>query len=82
MGKTILSRDMTPEEVEKLLREKKSQLLTGFVSKRRKRTFSAFLVVGEDGNVGFEFPPREEEAASGAAKKTTRRTTKRTSSKE
>ena len=82
MGKTILSRDMTPEEVEKLLREKKSQLLTGFVSKRRKRTFSAFLVVGEDGNVGFEFPPREEGAASGAAKKTTRRTTKRTSSKE
>jgi topoisomerase IA-like protein len=33
-------------------------LLTGFVSARTRRKFSAFLVSDKDGKVGFEFEPR------------------------
>ena len=34
-------------------------LLTGFVSARTGRSFKAFLVLKDDGKVGFEFAPRE-----------------------
>jgi DNA topoisomerase-3 len=42
----------------KLLTEGKTDLLTGFVSARTRRKFSAFLVRDKDGKVGFEFEPR------------------------
>jgi DNA topoisomerase III len=38
--------------------------LTGFVSARTKRKFSAFLVRDKDGKVGFEFEPRPKAAPS------------------
>jgi DNA topoisomerase-3 len=41
-------------------------LLTGFVSVRTRRKFSAFLVRGADGKIGFEFEkkaPRKKSAA-------------------
>lgn len=81
MGKTILSRDIAPEEVKTLLRDKRTDLLTGFVSKKRgNRAFSAYLVLQKDGSVGFEFQAREEKADSTAKSATsTRRTTTRTS---
>jgi hypothetical protein len=33
-------------------------LLEKFVSRKSGRTFGAFLVLDENGKVGFEFPPR------------------------
>lgn len=66
MGKTILSRDIAPEEVTELLENKRTQLLKGFVSKRNQRAFSAFLVVTKKG-VGFEFEERKPRAKKAAA---------------
>jgi DNA topoisomerase-3 len=51
----------------KLLETGKTDLLRGFVSSRTKRKFSAFLVRGDDGKVGFEFEKKEPKAP--AAKK-------------
>lgn len=68
-GKIILQQNVEPEQVKKLLAGGKTDLLTNFVSKRNGRAFKAFLVVGKDGEIGFEFPPREGRTKSGAARK-------------
>ncbi len=70
MSRTILSREIEPEQMKKVLAEGKSELITGFVSQRTHRPFDAFLVLdARKGNVGFEFPPREPRR-KGAAKGT------------
>jgi DNA topoisomerase-3 len=65
-GKIILQRPIERAQMEKLLATGKTDLLHKFISKKG-RPFSAFLVRGGDGKVGFEFAPR---AAKGAAKGT------------
>lgn len=60
VGKKILSQEITPQQVQKIAAEKKSDLLTGFVSQRTRRKFSAYLVLGEEGKTTFEFPERGE----------------------
>ncbi len=68
-GKVILLQAIEREQMQKLLREGKTDLLRGFVSQRTKRPFSAFLKVGKDGKVGFEFEekkPKEAKAAKEA----------------
>ncbi|MDR3086932.1 MAG: DNA topoisomerase III [Azoarcus sp.] len=72
-GKIILQQPIEREQMQKLLAEGKTDLLRGFVSARTRRKFSAFLVRGKDGKVGFEFEPRAPKAAkpkAGAAAKT------------
>ena len=59
MGKTILRKTLTRSDVATMLRDGKTALLPGFVSARTGRTFKAFLVLKEDGKVGFEFAARE-----------------------
>ncbi len=69
-GKIILQRPIEREQIRKLIETKKTDLLHKFISKKG-RPFSAFLVVGEGGKVGFEFAPRAPKAggkAAGAAK--------------
>lgn len=67
LGKTILQKELQPDEVEKLFTEGKTALLDGFVSKRTKRAFKAHLTLDfESGKIGFEFAPRP---AKKAAKK-------------
>ncbi|HEX7329460.1 MAG TPA: DNA topoisomerase III [Casimicrobiaceae bacterium] len=67
-GRTILQRVVERAQMTKLLETGKSDLLQ-FVSARTRRPFSAFLVRGADGKVGFEFAPREGgRAARGAAR--------------
>lgn len=46
------------EQVSKLLQSGKTDLLKGFISKKG-RPFSAYLVVGPEGKVGFEFEQRK-----------------------
>lgn len=58
VGAIILQQRIEPAQMAKLLAEGKTDLLKGFVSKRTNRAFEAFLVLGQDGKVGFEFPPR------------------------
>ncbi|MFT4172993.1 MAG: DNA topoisomerase III [Rhodocyclaceae bacterium] len=66
-GKVILQQPIERDEMHKLLTTGRTDLLKGFVSARTRRKFSAFLVRGEDGKVGFEFEKREPKAP--AAKK-------------
>ncbi len=56
-GLIILQRNIEPAQMQKLLAEGKTDLLHGFISKKG-RPFSAFLVRGADGKIGFEFAPR------------------------
>lgn len=85
MGKTILQRTLSQEEAATLLAEGRTPLLDGFISKRTKRPFKAYLVWdAKKQSVGFEFEKREkaekpaegaaQEAAAAAPKRTTRRT--------
>jgi DNA topoisomerase III len=66
-GKLILQQPVEPAQMRKLLAEGKTDLLTGFVSARTKRKFSAFLVRDKAGKVSFEFEPRGEGASKRAA---------------
>jgi DNA topoisomerase-3 len=56
-GRVILQRPIEREQLEKLLATGRTDLLHRFIS-RKGRPFSAFLVRGTDGKVGFEFAPR------------------------
>jgi DNA topoisomerase-3 len=69
-GKVILQQPVERGQMQKLLAEGRTDLLRGFVSARTRRKFSAFLVRGEDGKVGFEFEPRAPKAAKAKAGKT------------
>ena len=69
-GKVILQQPVEREQMQKLLAEGRTDLLKNFVSNKTRRKFSAFLVRGKDGKVGFEFEKREPKApAKGAAAK-------------
>ena len=67
-GKVILQQEVGRGEMQKLLETGKTSLLKGFVSNRTRRKFSAYLVRGADGKVGFEFEARAPNAKSSAAK--------------
>ncbi|SFM31685.1 DNA topoisomerase III [Nitrosomonas communis] len=53
-GKIILNRAIEQEQIVKLLQTGKTNLLTKFISKKG-RPFSAYLVIGKDGKIEFEF---------------------------
>ena len=81
--RTVCKREITRDEAEYYLREKKTELLTDFTS-RFGRPFSATLVLKENGRHGFEFPPRKragdddgDGAASATKKKTRKKKTKK-----
>ena len=57
-GRTILQRPIDRTQMEKLLQAGRTDLMQ-FVSARTRRPFSAFLVRQKDGNIGFEFEPKD-----------------------
>ncbi|MET0732522.1 MAG: DNA topoisomerase, partial [Casimicrobiaceae bacterium] len=57
-GKVILQQPIERAQMEKLLKEGRTDVLRGFISNRTRRKFAAFLVRKPDGTVGFEFEPR------------------------
>ena len=59
MGRVILQREITEEEAEEILAKGSSPLLSGFVSKRTNRPFSALLKLHPKKGVVFEFPEQE-----------------------
>ncbi|MFN0300117.1 MAG: DNA topoisomerase III [Burkholderiales bacterium] len=79
-GKIILQRPIEIEQMRKLLATGRTDLLPRFISSRKGRPFSAFLVVKPDGMVGFEFAPREPKA--GAAKVAAKTTAEPTAKKK
>jgi Zn finger protein HypA/HybF involved in hydrogenase expression len=56
-SRTILGQPLDRAQLAKLLTDGRTDLLTQFVSKSG-RPFSAFLVLGDDGKIAFEFPSR------------------------
>ena len=56
-GRLILQQPIEREQMKKLLETGRTDLLTGFVSKKNRK-FKAFLVKQPDGKIGFEFQPR------------------------
>jgi DNA topoisomerase III len=66
-GKIILQRPIERAQMVKLLETGKTELLHKFIS-RKGRPFSAYLVAGKDGKVGFEFAEREPRSKTRAAK--------------
>jgi len=67
-GKVILQQEVARAEMQKLLETGKTSLLKGFVSNRTRKKFSAYLVRGADGKVGFEFEKRAPKVPKAAAK--------------
>jgi DNA topoisomerase-3 len=68
-GTIILQQPLERAQMVKLLTTGKTDLLTKFVSKKNGRTFKAFLALGKDGKISFEFEPRAPKAGGkGAAK--------------
>jgi DNA topoisomerase-3 len=61
IGKEILQRPIDLEQAQKLLSKGKTDLLDKFISGKTGKPFSAYLVLDENGKVGFEFPPRDME---------------------
>lgn len=77
IAKSILQNDITPEQATKLFAEGKTEVIEGFISRKTKRPFSAFLLLDpKTGKLGFEFPPRKKKVAKkkSKAKKTTKKT--------
>jgi len=65
IGKSILQREIPPDQALKLIAEGKTDLLRGFVSNRTKRKFDAHLTFDtKDGKIGFDFPPRPAKKAA------------------
>lgn len=60
-GHTIAGRTLSHAEMQKLLATGRSDLLSGFKSKKGT-TFSATLTLADDGNIGFEFNDDSQEA--------------------
>jgi C-terminal repeat of topoisomerase len=56
----ILGQTLDVAQISKLLRDKRTDLLSGFVSKSG-RPFSAWLVLDDSGKVTFDFPKQESE---------------------
>ena len=70
VGKNILGVDLSREQLLNILKEGKSELITGFVSLRTHKPFDAYLVLDETrGGLGFEFPPREKKASVSYSRK-------------
>lgn len=58
ISKIILSKEISADNIKQLLKDGKTELITGFISKRRK-PFDAYLILAKTGTVSFEFPPRK-----------------------
>jgi len=71
MGKMILQREISADDVRKIAADGRTGLLTKFISKKG-RPFNAFLVLDKKaGKVGFEFEERKPKAPKKTAKAVT-----------
>ena len=68
-GKVVLQQEVSPEQVQKLLKEGKTDLLTNFKSNRTGRGFKAYLALDSAGKIGFEFEAKAPKAEGAAPAK-------------
>lgn len=66
-GAVILQQPIDKAQMLKLLATGKTDLLTKFISKKNNRPFKAYLAVGKEGKIGFEFAPREAKGGKAGA---------------
>jgi len=60
LGKTILQKELSAQDVLPLFKSGKTGLLSGFISRKNKRAFQAHLLLNfETGKISFEFAPRK-----------------------
>jgi len=69
ISRTLLGKVLPTAQIAKLVTEGKTDLVEGFRSNRTKKLFSAFLILKKNGDLGFEFPPREPRAKKAFGKK-------------
>ncbi len=62
ISKMILGRRLDRAHISQLLTQGRSELITGFISKKKK-PFDAFLLLDSKGKLSFEFPPRKKRGA-------------------
>jgi DNA topoisomerase III len=58
ISKIILAQEIKPDHIRQLLTDGKTELITKFISKK-KRPFDAYLLLNKAGKISFEFPPRK-----------------------
>lgn len=68
ISKMILGSTLEPEHIRQLLSQGKTQLIKGFISKK-KRPFDAYLLLDNKGKISFEFPPRKPRKGSKSGEK-------------
>ena len=74
IAKSILQQDITAEQAKKLFGEGKTDIIEGFISRKTKRPFSAFLLLDKKtGKLGFEFPPRAKKKGAGKKKSSSKK---------
>jgi DNA topoisomerase-3 len=59
ISKTILGSEVSEKHVMQLLSQGKTELIEGFISKKKK-PFDAYLLLAKNGTLSFEFPPRKD----------------------
>lgn len=59
LSSTIAGREMTKDEAIQYIKDGKTPLLEGFIS-RRGKPFQAYLVLGKNGKQRWKFPPRNQ----------------------
>lgn len=62
ISRTILAKELGEHHVRQLLESGRTELISGFISKKKK-PFDAYLLLAKDGTLSFEFPPRKERTA-------------------
>ena len=62
ISKVILGRRLDREHISQLLTSGRTELINGFISKKKK-PFDAFLLLDAKGKLTFEFPPRKKKGA-------------------
>lgn len=65
VNKVILGKEITRDNMVRMLNGEKTELIQGFRSSKTRKLFDAFLTLSKEGKIGFEFPPR----AAGAGRR-------------
>ena len=64
----LLEKEIASEEFAKMLDAGKTNLISGFRSRKTRKLFDAFLTLDNKGRLRFEFPPREPKAPAASKK--------------
>ena len=64
ISRQMLGQTLAEEQIRKLLENGKTDLIENFRSKRTKKYFSAYLILKDNQDIGFEFLPRAKKKAT------------------